>query len=460
MAAEIGRPVLEAQSITGREKDETASEEAIKSSTSDLENNNEKNIEPPPQQVGAPPAPAAPQFADGGRLAWQTVAGGWCCMFVSLGWINSIGVFQTIYEENQLKGYSPSTIAWILSLETFVMFGGAPFYGKVFDSYGPRFLLLGGSFLHVFGLMMLSLCKEYYQFLLAQSICSALGASAIFYASTNSIATWFKKNRALALGIASSGSACGGLIIPILVEQMNRKVSFGWAIRTTAFIFLGLLIISNTLLRSALKHTPKPFNIMDFVNPLKEPRFVLVSMACFMIFLSVFQPSTFIVLDAVRHGMSNDTAFYLIAVLNAVSAVGRILAGRVADKIGRFNCMIIVNLLSAIFTLALWIPGTSHAALWVYAAFIGATSGAFVALVAAVIGQISDIRQIGIRNGTNFFCISFAALIGNPIAGALINRDNGGYLYMQIFSGVGFFVGSCLFLASRVYQVGPGWKIC
>lgn len=140
------------------------------------------------------------------------------------------------------------------------------------------------------------------------------------------------------------------------------------------------------------------------------------------------------------------------------SALGRIIAGRVADSIGRFNCMIIVNILSTIFVLGFWIPAKTNAELFVFAAFIGFTSGAFVAMVAAVIGQISDIRQIGVRNGTNFFCVSFAALIGNPIAGAFIERDNGGYLYMQIFSGVCFFVGSSLFIAARLVQVGPGLK--
>lgn len=34
------------------------------------------------------------QFPDGGLQAWATVAGSFCCLFVSFGWINSIGVFQ------------------------------------------------------------------------------------------------------------------------------------------------------------------------------------------------------------------------------------------------------------------------------------------------------------------------------------------------------------------------------
>ena len=159
---------------------------------------------------GAKPA----DFPDGGFEAWLVVLGGWCCLFVSFGWTSCIGVFQTYYQANQLSTYPPSTVAWIPSTETAMIFAGAPVFGKIFDSYGPRYLMLGGTFFHIFGLMMTSLSSEYYQFFLAQSICSALGASAIFYAGTNSVGTWFFNNRAFALGIISSGSSLGGVIIP------------------------------------------------------------------------------------------------------------------------------------------------------------------------------------------------------------------------------------------------------
>jgi hypothetical protein len=79
-------------------------------------------------------------FPDGGFEAWLVVAGGFCTVFSSFGWINckcpatdyrmavyaddhsGIGVFQNYYQENQLKSYSPSTIAWIPSTEAFMLF--------------------------------------------------------------------------------------------------------------------------------------------------------------------------------------------------------------------------------------------------------------------------------------------------------------------------------------------------
>jgi hypothetical protein len=43
-----------------------------------------------------------------------------------------------------------------------MMFVGGIHFGKIFDSYGPRYLLLGGTLVHVFGAMMISICKRYY----------------------------------------------------------------------------------------------------------------------------------------------------------------------------------------------------------------------------------------------------------------------------------------------------------
>lgn len=170
-------------------------------------------------QTQTNPEPSSPTVKpgdppDGGLQAWMIVAGGWCANFVSVGWNNSVGIFQTIYEKELLSSYSSSSIGWINSLQAFVMFASAPVFGKIFDSYGPRYSMIAGSLLLVLGIMMMSLSKEYYQFMLAQSVCTGLGAAAVFFSSSNTIATWFKKRRALAIGIASSGSAIGGVTIP------------------------------------------------------------------------------------------------------------------------------------------------------------------------------------------------------------------------------------------------------
>ncbi|KAI4109174.1 MAG: hypothetical protein L6R37_000605 [Teloschistes peruensis] len=407
-------------------------------------------------------APTKPSFAgidpssfpDGGLQAWLAVSGAFCCLFCSFGWINCIGIFQAYYQTHQLQEYSPSTIAWIPSLTTFFMFAGGPIWGKLYDNHGPRYLLLAGTIFHVFGLMMASLAHEYYQYLLAQGVCSPIGASMIFYPAMSSTGTWFFKRRALAFGIMASGSSLGGVILPIMVDHVIARSGFPWAMRSVAFLLLGLMVYANLTVRSRLPPSPKPWSLMEFVRPLQELPYLLVVMASFLFFFGMFLPFTFVILSAQHDGMSTRLAFYLIPILNAVSIFGRTLPGYVADKFGRFNTMIATSFLSTTLVLALWLPARGNVPYILFSAFYGFSSGAFVSLAPALVAQISDIRQIGVRTGSMFAIISVAALVGTPIGGALVSDEGGNYLHLQIFCGIMMLAGSVVFVASRWALVG------
>jgi MFS family permease len=106
--------------------------------------------------------------------------------------------------------------------------------------------------------------------------------------------------------------------------------------------------------------------------------------------------------------------------------------------------------LSFIVNLAIWIPARGNAPIIVFAILYGFASGTFVSLAPAIIAQITtDMRQVGTRTGSMFALVSVAALIGNPIAGALLGDDHGEYLYLQIFTGVTIAVGTAFFILSK-----------
>ncbi|ATZ47933.1 hypothetical protein BCIN_03g02090 [Botrytis cinerea B05.10] len=401
------------------------------------------NIQSPPP-LGPPP--------DGGWVAWSVVGGAFCCLFTSFGWINCIGIFQNYYSLHQLAHYSNSTIAWIPSLESFMMFFGGIFAGRIFDSYGPRWLLLFGSFFHVFGLMMVSISTKYYQIILAQGVCSPIGASAIFFVATASVSTWFKERRAFALGIVFSGSSLGGVIFPIMVNKLTVEVGFAWTMRICAFLILFLMVIANLTLKSRLHHQPKKINVHQFIQPLKEIPFLLVITSSFLFFLGVFLPFNYIVQMAVRNGMSASLANYLVSIISTLSILGRTIPGYLADRLGVFVVMISVSYLSAILCSALWIPSRSNASIIVFAALYGFSSGGFVSLGPAIVAQISNLEELGIRLGTYFAIISIAALISNPIGGALVpNPATDPFWKLQLFASVMMAAGSTGYVVVWIY---------
>ncbi|KAK3168045.1 hypothetical protein OEA41_004491 [Lepraria neglecta] len=280
-------------------------------------------------------------------------------------------------------------------------------------------------------------------------VCSPIGASLIFYPAMSSTGTWFFKKRAFAFGVMAAGSSLGGVIFPIMIERLIAERGFPWAMRAAAFLILGLLIYANFTVKSRLPPTPRPWALMDFIKPFMELPYFLTVFGAFLFFFGMFLPFTFIILSAQYNGMSANLSGYLLAILNAASIFGRTLPGWIADKVGRFNTMAVTSFLSTILVLALWLPAKGNVPYILFAALFGFSSGAFVSLAPALIVQISDVRQIGVRTGSMFAAISVAALCGNPIGGALVSHEDGNYLHLQIFCGVVMFAGSCVFVAAR-----------
>lgn len=401
---------------------------------------------------------------DGGFQAWLVVLGSWCAFFTCFGWSTSIGVFQSYYQQQPLSNYTPSTVAWIPSTELSLMLFGGIVFGHFFDTFGPRYVLLAGSLMHVFGLMMTSLGTQYYQFFLAQSVCSAIGVSAIFNSCASSVSTWFAKRRSTAFGIISSGASVGGIIFPIMVERLIPRIGFAWTMRTVAFLILGLLIMTNLTVRSRRIHdfNSKPLlpPLAPMIKPLREPPFLLLVFAMFFFSFGTFLPFDFLILQAETKGMSADLSNYLISILNAASLPGRVLPGILADRLGRFNTMTLTSLISAILVLALWLPSNSNVAIICFAALYGCFSGAYVSLGPSLIAELSPIEQIGVRNGSIYFFVAVAVLVGNPIGGALVADDDAGrgFAYLQIFSGCMMGAGAAFFVMVRVKVGGWGWK--
>ena len=88
------------------------------------------------------------------------------------------------------------------------MIGGA-IAGPLYDHGHLSALVRGGSFLVVFGMMMTSLCSQYWQVLLAQGLVIGLGNGALFVPSIALLPTYFIKRKALSTGIAITGGNLG-----------------------------------------------------------------------------------------------------------------------------------------------------------------------------------------------------------------------------------------------------------
>lgn len=133
-----------------------------------------------------------------------------------------MGTFQSYYAQHLLQGYSSSTIAWIGSTQAAVCFSTCLFTGPLFDRYGCRPLLAGGTLLLVLAFIVLSFCREYYQIFLVHATLMAMGMDFMFIVPMGAVGQWFFLRRGLAFGILMMGSSAGAIIWPVIVANLPQ----------------------------------------------------------------------------------------------------------------------------------------------------------------------------------------------------------------------------------------------
>ncbi|KAK9365620.1 MFS general substrate transporter [Lipomyces kononenkoae] len=402
------------------------------------------DIEAAPKPHGA--AHHQVSFPDGGLRAWLVVLGAMIVLGCSFGYLSAFGVYETYYLQNQLQGYSPSAIAWIGSFQVFCQFASGIFAGSFFDRFGARAVMIPATIVYVFAMMMTSLCKEYYQFILAQGVLGGLGVGFLFTPALSAINHYFMRKRGIAIGIGAGGSSIGGVLFPIALKSaLYGKLGFGWGVRIIAFVVLALLCIACVLVKERFPHRqgalflPKAFLQLSYT---------VFTAGVFLAMWGMFVPFFYLSSYAIEQThFSNALAFYLLAIMNAASLFGRIIPGFVADRLGRMNMFVFIVVATGIIELC-WPKASSHVGLIVWTIFYGFFSGAVISLFSAGFAQLTPSPQmIGTYIGQALAIISIAGLTGSPIAGTLL--DSYGWEATSIFGGVSLLVGGGLAAAAR-----------
>lgn len=102
-----------------------------------------------------------------------------------------LGVFQTFDEETLLPNQAPLNISWVGSVQAFLLMILGLATGPLVDYGYLRVLLLAGTVLVTLGMMMTSICTEYWHVVLAQGIAVGLRAGCLFVPGVAILPTYF-----------------------------------------------------------------------------------------------------------------------------------------------------------------------------------------------------------------------------------------------------------------------------
>ncbi|KAF4952565.1 hypothetical protein FGADI_6636 [Fusarium gaditjirri] len=406
---------------------------------------------------------------NGGAGAWACVAGSFLLQFCSFGYVNACGMFQLYYSEVMFKNQTSSALAWITTIQIFILFMLGPAVGKMIDIYGCRKTLLPFSIMAVFSVCMLSLCTKYWQVMLAQGVAFGLAAAGLSLPAMATATQWFSTKKGLAVGIVSAGSSLGGVIYPCMIPRLIEGVGFATAVRWTALLQGILLVIANILCTSPFpplgkvsqpakkENVPKSGN-----NRSKRGPWGFFILGCFFTMWGLFAPLNYLPEMASLHGYK-DFAVYTLAIANAGSLFGRIVPGWISDKIGQFNAMIMVTGFSGVLVLVFWLPlefHTSKGGIIVFALLFGFASGGFVSPGPPCVVSLAEdrINDIGFKLGGFCLAIALGALTGLPIEGAIKDREGDRFTGLMCFAGASMLLGSFCIATARVFKGGA--RLC
>ncbi|KAH9860357.1 hypothetical protein J1614_011688 [Plenodomus biglobosus] len=383
---------------------------------------------------------------DGGLQAWLAVTSGFFIIVNTWGVFISFGVFQSYYVTTLQRG--PSDIAWIGSFEIFLLFFlGIP-VGRLTDAGYFRSLVLSGTLLTTLGTFMTSICYAYWQLFLAQGVCIGIGNGLLFAPTMAVIATYFQKRRALAMGIAACGSVTGGLIFPSMARTLLPTIGFGWTMRAIGLIQVVTLSLALVFIKPRVRPTTSTL-LVDW-PAFKESEYSLYAIGSFLTYTGAFVPFFFVASYARQiRGLTYEQSLDLLLVLNGVGILGRLIPSFLADRLGMLNVFTIMVFLSSL-SIYTWTAVSSTTGLYIWTVFYSLFFGGIQSLSPAALSSLnSDMQKQGTRMGMNYSVLSFGALIGTPVAGALISSSGGSYTGAQIFAASCLGAGAITFALAR-----------
>ncbi|KAI8143075.1 major facilitator superfamily domain-containing protein [Fennellomyces sp. T-0311] len=403
------------------------------------------------ESIAATPAIREPP--DGGR-GWLVIAGCFLGLFSTQGCWATWGIYLNHYNHYVFPNQM-TTLSWIGSLWLASAVVTGPFFSYLTWKIGYRWLLFVGIFCCTLSLMLASLATEIWHLYLTQGFLSGLGASLIWFPCITAPQTWFEKRRGFGVGLAISGSGCGGLALVNVAQAVLEKAGYRWSLRALGFISFALLSFTALVVRP-LNPPQKPKQIINFA-PFRNMQFNLLFVVQIVTNFSFNIPSTFLPAYASYLRLDDWTAAYLSSIISGVMVMGKIGCGFISDRVGRANMAAMVIILSGTLCLALWLNAHTRASVWAFAALWGFFGGGYMAMIPAVLAQIVGLEEIESANGLVFFGWFFGGLFGSPIASSLID-ENGPtgphYDHAIIFGGVLMVFAGLLALVVRIMRGG------
>ena len=392
----------------------------------------------------------------------------------------AFGVYQDAYEvlshdpHSPFYGSSPAMIDLIGTLAISLMTIGAPYATAWAKQFPPQFVIWAGGLVYALALLLASFSQRTWQVQLTQGLLAGLGTCLTYMPAVTVAPTWFTARRGLAMGIVLSGTGIGGVVWAPVLHALVTKTGWRNSLRISSAIAFVLVSAAAPIMRwepaasrrfitEAQSRRPAASGLSMVAGLFKIPlidyriarsrKFLAQALSAALQSAAYYTPVFFFASYARTLGYTAATASNFIALSNAANAVGKIVIGHAAERIGRLNALLLTTAVSAVVALGLWIPSSLSSDqsdgrnfFIAFTVLYGIFASAYVALFPTSLIELFGIQNFASVNGVLYMIRGLATLVGTPAAGALIrggsSQNNGPASYQNATILVGVLLAS------------------
>ncbi|KAI8876484.1 MFS general substrate transporter [Backusella circina FSU 941] len=402
---------------------------------------------------------ARSHFYDGipnGGYGWVVAVAGFLVNFVMFGSASIWGVFSNAFAQTVLKDkattvqlMSVGSVA-IISLNLF-----AP-VSPLLSRFGTRSTMLFGSVLMSLGLIIAGFSTEVWHLFLTQGILFGAGASIVYMSVVAVIPQWFTTRRGTAMGISSAGSGFGGLALSPMVSSLISQYGIAWTYRIVGLMSFGICVVASFMMRTRLPpgEAKLPSRSPIKLSTLKSANFIIWLFGVVISLTGYLIPLFYMPKYCTSHGIPSTQSSNIVGVACAMNAIGRLVLGYFADRIGRLNMYVIASVSSGLFCMLLWPFAKTYETMMAFAVLFGFTCGIYYALAPPITASVVGADDIS--SGLSIlFIVSSIAGVGPTISSAIQQATpSQGYIGVQMFSGSVYLFGSLICILLKLKMTG------
>ena len=343
----------------------------------------------------------------------------------------------------QATGATAAQVLITLTIYQFVMSLFGVISGKIVDVFGPKKLVYIGGLVFGIGWALTSVASSLPMLYLSYGLLAGAGNGLLYNPAINTALRWYPEKKGTMSGILLAAASLGPLVLAKVGAILCAQFGTQGLIFIGGFYFVLVCLVGWKMTAPEPGWVPEGFTAqaaaasagIDYTpqEMVKTGTFwillVLFSIACTAGIMLIGSLSA---IAQIQLGMTAVTAANMV-VINCLSNFGgRLIVGKLCDKIGELKTLSIIFVLTIIGLMGLKIA-TDQVMFIIFLVILGASFGGVLVVFPPLTNKTFGVKNSGINYGIMFFGYSIGALVGPQIAARSLDKALGVAAYSQAY---------------------------